>query len=262
MTPELRIAAVIPARMAASRYPGKPLLTIAGLPMIEHVRRRALLSKQFVDVVVATCDEEIASVVRGHGGRVILTSDAHRMATDRVAEATQKLDCTHVVNIQGDEILVSPQDLEKMIEKIKINSSGAFWNGVGEISNPAELGDVDIVKCIISLSGRIMYCARDLSVLGTEKEFSAVRKVLGILGYTKAGLIQYGSMSRTPIEISQSIDQSRILEHDEQLNGVEFSNGYPGINTPREEVLVRHILKQDKSQIAILRDVMQMRSNS
>jgi len=107
-----------------------------------------------------------------------------------------------------------------------------------------------------------MYCARDLSVLGTEKEFSAVRKVLGILGYTKAGLIQYGSMSRTPIEISQSIDQSRILEHDEQLNGVEFSNGYPGINTPREEVLVRHILKQDKSQIAILRDVMQMRSNS
>ena len=96
-----RVAAIIPARMASSRFPGKPLLEVRGLPMVEHVRRRALLCKEFSEVVVATCDREIAVAVERHGGVVVMTSSAHKAASDRVAEAMEGLQCTHVVNVQG-----------------------------------------------------------------------------------------------------------------------------------------------------------------
>ncbi len=101
---KVEIVAIIPTRMDSSRYPGKPLIEIEGLPMIEHVRRRALLCSGFSHVVVATCDPVIRKTVEKFGGTVIMTSNKHIMASDRVAEATEHLDCTHVVNVQGDEI--------------------------------------------------------------------------------------------------------------------------------------------------------------
>src|SRR3989338_3933279 len=104
----IRVVAVIPARMASNRLPGKPLLEIHGMPMIEHVRRRVLLCELFAEVVVATCDPEIADVVRARGGRCLMTSPDHPGAADRVAEAVRHLDCTYVVDVQGDEILVVP----------------------------------------------------------------------------------------------------------------------------------------------------------
>ena len=111
----IKIAAIIPARMASTRHPGKPLIEIQDLPMIEHVRRRALLCGGFSEVVVATCDTEIVEVVETFGGKIIMTSKEHIMASDRVAEAARNLDCTHVINVQGDEILVRPDDLSNMI---------------------------------------------------------------------------------------------------------------------------------------------------
>ena len=89
----VKIIAVIPARMASSRFPGKPLLNLGGLPMVEHVRRRVLLCAKFAEVVVATCDSAIASVVKAYGGSVVRTSTSHPGALDRVAEAANYLDC-------------------------------------------------------------------------------------------------------------------------------------------------------------------------
>ena len=129
----IRVAAIIPARMNSSRYPGKPLVEIEGLPMIEHVRRRVLLCNKFSDVVVATCDNEIKDVVENFGGRVIMTKNTHIMASDRVAEAVIKLECSHVVNVQGDEILVLPDDLTKMIDAIKINPNIEYLNATAPI---------------------------------------------------------------------------------------------------------------------------------
>ena len=97
--------------MASNRYPGKPLIKIENLPMIEHVRRRTLMCEEFSDVVVATCDLEIQKTVEAFSGDVIMTSNDHIMASDRVAEAVEHLDCTHVINVQGDEILILPEVL-------------------------------------------------------------------------------------------------------------------------------------------------------
>ena len=258
MTSELRIAAVIPARMAASRYPGKPLLSIGGLPMIEHVRRRALLCSGFSEVIVATCDNEIATAVTGFGGRVMMTSDEHVMASDRVAEAMQNLTCSHVVNVQGDEILILPGDLERMVEAIRKQPAAPYWNATALIDSDAELDDLAIVKCVVSQNEKILYCARDFSHLSDQPDYEPVRKILGILGYTREGLESFKAMTRTPMETTQSIDQSRVLEHDLELLGVRFSSGYPGINNQREERAVRAILEKDQEQQAILEKIRSM----
>ena len=251
----IKIAAIIPARMASTRHPGKPLIEIQHLPMIEHVRRRTLLCGGFSEVVVATCDTEIVEVVETFGGKIIMTSKEHIMASDRVAEAALNLDCTHVINVQGDEILVRPDDLSNMIESIHLNPDGLFWNAIARIENPVELKDTAIVKCVISTNGRILYCARDFSHLNLNTTFDPVRKILGVLGYTRESLFAFSRLNRTPLETTQSIDQSRIIEHEIPLLTVNFEKGYPGINDLREEQMVREILKTDPEQRAILENI-------
>ena len=252
----VRIAAIIPARMASSRFPGKALLELRGLPMVEHVRRRALLCREFSDVVVATCDREIAATVESCGGRVIMTSKDHQAASDRVAEAMRLLDCTHVVNVQGDELLVLPCDLAKMVQAIHTEPTGMVWNGLGKIEDPRELKDSSIVKCVVSCSGRVLFCARDFSTLPLkENGFEPVRKILGILAYSCSFLERYSGLERTPLEIAEAIDQSRIIEHDVVLRGVEFSKGYPGINEPREVPLIERYLSEDSKQQEILASI-------
>lgn len=254
----VRVAAVIPARMASSRFPGKPLLEVRGLPMIEHVRRRAAMCKRFSEVVVATCDQEIAEAVTRCGGRVILTSPRHPAATDRVCEAMQQLACTHVINVQGDEILVLPDDLERMVAAMESQPEMPAWNAVARIESTTELGDRSVVKCVVSRAGRILCCWRDCSSLGAalQEGFEPVRRILGILGYRRDFLETYGGLSRTPLEIAESIDQSRILEHDVALQGVEFRRGYPGINEPRELEMVRACLEGDPLQQAVLEEIL------
>ena len=255
----VRVAAIIPARMGSSRFPGKALLRIEGLPMIEHVRRRALRCGRFSDVVVATCDQEIADVVRGYGGRCLMTSPHHPMASDRVAEAMRQLDCTHVINVQGDEILVLPGDLETMVRAMVAQPDVPAWNAIARIERATELSDPSIVKCVVSVSRRVLFCSRDFSWLAGKvgADFEPIRVILGILGYRRDFLERYGALSRSPLEVAETIDQSRIVEHDVLVQGVEFTKGYPEINEPRDAKAVEHVLSEDPTQQAMLQEILQ-----
>lgn len=255
---QVRVAAIIPARMNSSRFPRKALLQMKGLPMVEHVRRRALRCAGFSDVVVATCDQEIADVIRGYGGRCVMTSPHHPTASDRVAEAMGPLDCTHVINVQGDEILVLPGDLEKMVRAIEAQPGIPAWNAVGRIERAEELSDPALVKCVVSVSGRIMYCARNFGWLAGKlgPDFHPVRLIIGIFGYRRDFLERYTTLSRTPLELAEPVDQSRVVEHDVMLQGVEFSKGYPGINVPREAEVVQRLLSEDPAQQAMLQEIL------
>lgn len=254
----VRVAAIIPARMASTRFPGKPLLRIGELPLVEHVRRRALLCGEFSDVVVATCDEEIAWVVERYGGYCIMTAPTHLAATDRVAEAAQHLACTHVVNVQGDELLVLSSDLKRMVRAIEAEPDIPAWNAVTRIERRDELSDRAVVKCVVSVTGRILCCARDFSSLAEKlcTGYEPIRKILGILGYSRGFLSRYASLARTPLEVAEAVDQSRILEHDVMLRGVEFSQGHPGINEPHEVERLTQVLKEDPAQQALLQEIL------
>ncbi len=246
----MRIAAIIPARMASSRFPGKALVSVRGLPMVEHVRRRALLCKGFSEVVVATCDMEIAAAVQRFGGKVVMTSPHHPAATDRVAEAAERLDCTHVVNVQGDEILVLPSDLEAMVQAMRARPDQPAWNAIAPVEREGELLDPSIVKCLVSRSDRILSCTRRLtgvasSLLGAG---SPICKLLGVLGYRRDFLERYRALDRTPLEIAESVDQSRVVEHDVPLQGIRFREGYLGVNHPHELEEIETVLQRDPSQ--------------
>lgn len=248
----IKIAAIIPARMDSTRFPGKPLLKIDNLPMIEHVRRRVSLCKGFSDIIVTTCDKEIKDVVNYYGGKVIMTSKKHLMASDRVNEAAQKINCTHIVNVQGDEILVMPSDLEKMIKFMRKNSQINFFNAVSDIENIRQLNDKNIVKCITSIDNKIIFCSRmfDKSIL--DNEHKPCKKILGILGYSKKGLKIFSKLKRTKFEIINSIDQSRLIESNLSIQGINFDYGYIGINDNNEKKEVLKIMKRDKYQTDIL----------
>ena len=252
-----KIVAVIPARLASTRFPNKPLLVIEGLPMIEHVRRRALLCRGFSKVIVATCDEEIASVVRRFDGEVVMTSDKHRVATERIVEAIQNLDCTHVVNVQGDEILLVPSDVEQMIQTIAINPDGNIWNAIAPLESEASLRDPAMVKCVLSNKDRFLFCSRNFSFLSLKKEsLHPVYLVVGILAYRRSFLEQIPDMSQTTLELLESIEQSRFLEHGYSIQGIRFERAYPGINTPEEAEIVREILRTDPVQKVILKEIL------
>ena len=254
----VRIAAIIPARMASSRFPGKPLLEVRGLPMIEHVRRRALRCRRFAEVVVATCDREIAQVVERAGGRCLMTSAHHPGAIDRVCEAMRHLDCTHVVNVQGDEILVLPEDLDRMAAAMEAEPEVPVWNAVAGLERAEELSDPSVVKCVVSRGERILLCSRDFSRLapGLGTDLEPIRRVLGILGYRRDFLARFVTLPRTPLEVAEGIDQSRILEHDVPLRSVPFRRGYPGINEPREVAVVQDCLEDDPMQQAVLEGIL------
>ena len=253
----MNIVAVIPARLSSSRFPRKVLFPILGLPMVEHVRRRALLSNAVTDVFVATPDKEVADLIRGFGGRVIMTSDEHLNGTTRVAEAVASIDCSHVLLLQGDEPLLLPRHMDLFAKAIAVNQIGEAWNATSQIEKADELDLKSFVKCTVSASGKIQYCFRRTPYFSTfEVQRSFVHKMLGIIAFRKDFLIQLTSFFPSVVEKAESIEQIRIIENGKNLQSVLVFPSLPSVNEPNEVELVLEVLRQDFEQQAILHKIL------
>jgi 3-deoxy-manno-octulosonate cytidylyltransferase (CMP-KDO synthetase) len=249
----MKIVAVIPAHMASVRFPGKILFPFHGIPMIEHVRRRALLSNSIFEVVVATCDDGIASVVRGFGGKVVMTANTHKNGTTRIAEAVSNIDCTHVILLQGDEPLLLPRHVDALASAMKASPAGDAWNATGPIESPEELDRHSFVKCAVSQSGRIMHCFRRTPAYSSfEQQQVFVRKILGIISYRKDFLMKLTGFRSTPMELAEFIEQMRVIENDYILQSVPVSPSLPSVNEPHEAEVVLEYIRQDPEQKALL----------
>jgi 3-deoxy-manno-octulosonate cytidylyltransferase (CMP-KDO synthetase) len=248
-----KLVAVIPAHLASLRFPRKILFPIHGLPMIEHVRRRARLSRATEDVYVATCDEEIASVVRGFGGKVIMTASTHTNGTSRVAEAVKDIDCTHVILLQGDEPLLLPRHLDLFADAIATDESCVAWNATGPIEHPEELDRHSFVKCAVASSGRVLFCFRRTPCYSAfEVQTPFVRKILGIIAYRKDFLLQLTRLPTATIEAAELIEQMRIIENGFALQSVPVAPSLPSINEPAESEIVFDYLRSNAEQRALL----------
>ena len=209
----MREVVVIPARLDSIRFPKKILFDIKGLPMLEHVRRRVLLSKKVDDVYIATCDYEIKNAMESFGAKVIMTSTKHLNGTSRVAEAIENIDCENVILVQGDEPLILPNDIDYFINSVINSSNIDAWNATGPIESSDELLKETFVKCIIK-NDRISNCFRKTSFenkFQTQKK--SIRKILGLIAFQKKFLKKLVKLSPTPTEISESIEQMRIIEN-------------------------------------------------
>lgn len=253
----MKTIAVIPAHLASVRFPRKILFPFHGLPMIEHVRRRALLCDKVTDVYVATCDEEIAETVKGFGGKVIMTSNTHKNGTTRVAEAVKDVDCSHVILLQGDEPLLLPRHLDTLAQAIVAEPENDAWNATGPIESEEELDRHSFVKCAVSGANRILFCFRRSPFFSScDVQQSFVRKILGIIAYRKDFLLHLTDLHATPIELNEFIEQIRIIEYGYGLKSIPVSPSLPSVNEPGEAFIVLDYIRNNPEQMALLERVL------
>ena len=253
----MKIIAVIPAHLASVRFPNKILYKFHGLPMIEHVRRRALMSSLIKDVYVATCDKKIADTVEQFGGKVILTSNKHKNGTSRVAEAVLEINCSHVILLQGDEPLLLPRHVDKIAKEIKQDLNTDAWNATGPIERAEELDRNSFVKCLVSDLDFIIYCFRRSPCYSDfRKQQKFTRKILGIIAYKKEFLLHLTSLEESPIEQAEFIEQMRIIENNYNLKSVRMNTSLPSVNEPNEAKVVLEYIKNSSEQKQILKKIL------
>ncbi len=253
----MNIVAVIPAHLDSVRFPRKILFPFHGMPMIEHVRRRALLSNVVKDIYVATCDEEIADTVRGYGGKVIMTSNTHTNGTSRVAEAVRDIECSHVILLQGDEPLLLPRHIDTFAQAIAAEPDGDAWNATGPIEHEEELDRHSFVKCAVSGTGRILFCFRRTPCYSTfDVQKSFVRKILGIIAYRKDFLLYAHELPPSQIEQAEFIEQIRIIENGAYLSSVPVSPSLPSVNEPSEVEIVLDFIEHNDEQRSVLNRIL------
>jgi len=253
-----KIVAVIPARMGSTRFPGKPIKKILNLPMIEHVRRRALLCNVLDEVFVATCDQEIMEVVSNFGGKAIMTSDRHERCTDRVEEAMQSIEADIVVILQGDEPLFVPDVIDKLILPIRRNKELGCTNLLSIIQEEADLTDDDIIKATVDQENYVMYFSRSpIPYKRVNRDCSLYRQT-GISAFTKSFLHHFSELKPTPLEITESIDFLRILEHRFPIQGVIYDQGTVGVDQADDIGIVEVILEEDSLQNEIYQKILKI----
>lgn len=244
----MSVIAIIPARMASSRFPGKPLIDILGLPMIEHVRRRALLCPVLDDVIVATCDQAIIDVVAHYGGKVVMTSAQHEGCVDRVAEAAESIDCDMVINLQGDMPLVHPKSLEKLIKPMMAEDDLLFADMIGPITQDEEIHCANIVKVVFDKHQNALYYSRE-SIPSTRKNSKNIPvtlyKQFGVNAFRRESLISFANTPRTVLEDIESIDMLRLLENGEQIRMVLSEYPVVGVDTPQDVNRVEFLMEKD-----------------
>lgn len=248
-----KIVAIIPSHLASVRFPRKILFPFHGVPMIEHVRRRALMCPGLAGVYVATCDAEIARVVEASGGDVIMTSNTHRNGTSRAAEAIASIDSTHVLLLQGDEPLLLPRHVERMIAAMAADPEGDAWNATGPINEPEELDRHSFVKCAVSSSGRIIYgFRRSPSTAAFVDQQSYIRKILGLIAFRRDYLLEIAGSPPGRVETLEFIEQMRIVESGGRLMSVAVDESLPSVNEPHEADLVLDYVRHSPEQNALL----------
>jgi 3-deoxy-manno-octulosonate cytidylyltransferase (CMP-KDO synthetase) len=241
-----RIAAVIPARMGSSRFPGKPLASLHGLPMIEHVFRRAKLCSQLDEVYVATCDHDIRDVASAFGAKVIMTAANHERATDRVAEAVEHFSADIVVMIQGDEPMITPEMIETALEPFRSDPSTNCVNLVHRIESHQDFIDRNTIKVVADLNGNALYFSRSpIPHVQFEETTAKVFKQICVIPFRQECLREFARLPASPLEISESIDMLRLLEHGRSVRLLETTVATHAVDTPADLRQVAMLMSRD-----------------
>ena len=246
-----RIIAVVPARLESSRFPNKPLAPILGLPMVEHVRRRALLCDVLDDVYVATCDEAIKAVVERAGGKVVMTSHTHERCTERVEEAMRSLEADVVAIVQGDEPLLLPEAITRVVSPFLIDDALLCVNLVSAIESAGDFQNPNIVKAAVDQQGFIMFFSRGPIPYFRHRIACPVYRQTGIWGFRADFLRGYSTLPKSPFEQAESIDMLRIVEHGHRIFAVRVSHETVGVDHAEDVPQVERILRTDSVQMAL-----------
>lgn len=215
----MKILALIPARMGSSRFPGKPMARILGKPMIGHVYERVSKSPLLALTAVATCDKEIYDYIESIGGVAVMTGDHHERASDRCAEALVKLEKVNntlydiVVMVQGDEPMTHPDMIAEAVQPILDDAGVKVVNLLGQIRDITEFEDRNCIKVVCDLQRNALYFSREPIPTRCKVTDIPMGKQVCIIPFRREFLLEYTRMQPTPLEIAESVDMMRVLEH-------------------------------------------------
>ena len=244
--PAVSVIAVIPARFDSTRFPGKPLADLAGRPMIEHVYRRAAATPGVDRVIVATDDERVRQAVERFGGEAVMTSARHRSGTDRLAEVAASLTCDVVVNVQGDEPLIAPEAIGAAVAALVGSPEVEITTLRRRLVDPAEYASPHVVKVVVDRRGDALYFSR--AAIPHERGGHGQRpppgtyKHVGLYAYRRTCLLALAALEPTPLELAESLEQLRALEHGLRIRTVETVHDTIGVDTPEDLEHVRRLL--------------------
>ena len=232
----VRAAAVIPARMASTRFPGKPLADLTGKPMIVHVLERVARCRSVGRILVATDDARIVDAVRAAGFEARMTDPAHPNGTSRVAEVARTLDEELIVNVQGDEPQIEPALVDRTVEALAARPDMPMATLVSPFAPGEDPANPNIVKCVTAVDGRALYFSRSLIPFDRDRApgAAAPRKHVGLYAYRRAFLDVFVRLAPTPLERTESLEQLRALEHGHPILCAEGEAHFTGIDTPEQ----------------------------
>lgn len=249
----MNIVGVIPARMGASRFPGKPLKKILGMPMVEHVYRRAKLAQKLNDLYVSTCDKEIFDHIISIGGKAVMTKDVYERPTERVIETVEKIEAETgqlvdaAIMIQGDEPMVYPENVDAMAEFFLQNKDKGVVNLVNQITSDGEYQEKDVVKLIMGGQERAIWFFR-LPNPFWDKKLSNLPIFIqtGIIGFRRDKLFLYKSLESSPLEKANSVDMFRFIEYHEPIYVLVAKNRLYSVDTLEDLEAVEKVMKNDQ----------------
>ncbi len=247
----MRVTAIIPARFASTRFPGKPLADICGKPMIQWVYERTALSAGIDRVLVATDDERIIRAVTEFGGEAQMTAGDHPTGTDRLAEVASRVETDLVVNVQGDEPLIDPRMIEQAVSPFMGDGSLVMGTLKSRIASVEEFLNPNVVKVVTDRQGFALYFSR-APIPHPRDAFGALVehfsegeacKHIGLYVYRRDFLLAYPKLPSTPLENLEKLEQLRALEHGYRIRVVETGHTSHGVDTPEDLERVRELAK-------------------
>jgi 3-deoxy-manno-octulosonate cytidylyltransferase (CMP-KDO synthetase) len=242
----MKATGIIPARYASSRFPGKPLIDLKGKSMIQRVYENASKAALLDDVIVATDDERIFEHVKGFGGNVVMTGTHHISGTDRCGEVAQGLDADIIINIQGDEPLVNPVQLDTLLsafnnDSVEIATLGSPNISIDDINNPNR------IKIVTDAFSNALYFSRsaipnDYHFKGVSREFYPFLKHIGLYAYRRNCLLELVTLSPSKLEQVESLEQLRWMYYGKKIRVVETTIETPNIDVPEDVEKVLQLL--------------------
>ena len=246
------IVGFIPARMSATRYPKKPMELIQGIPMVGHVYYRSKMAELLTDVYVATCDKEIFDYIESIGGKAIMTSDEHERASDRCAEALLKIESSGgakidlAIMIQGDEPMIMPEMINQVTTMLLEDPNLQVSNLMAKLNSEEEVQNGNNVKVVTDCNGHALYMSRE--AIPSIKKYSEAfdtYKQLGLIGFTGQMLVDFTKLKPTPLEIIESVDMNRVLEHGYKIKMAVTEFETDAVDIPSDLIRVNLKMKND-----------------
>lgn len=237
----MKAIGVIPARYGSTRFPGKPLALINGIPMIQRVYEQVSQSKLLDKIVVATDHKKIKETVEAFGGNVVMTSTEHETGSDRMAEVTTKVEGDFYVNIQGDEPLIRYELVDALVEAAK-DSPEAVVTAKTAITNSEDASNPNVVKVVTNNQGFALYFSRSQIPYNRDDVELTYYKHLGIYGYPKSVINEFVKLPTSNIEEVEVLEQLRLLDNGYTIKVVETDYNVVGVDTPEDIEKVERIL--------------------